>query len=80
MHQQHAADTLFLFAGRIDHAGAAGKNAGIDAAERDGADERVVHDLEREQSQRLLVVRLAHDFVAVSSMPLIEGTSTGDGR
>ena len=65
MHQQHAADTLFLLAGRIDHAGAARQHAGIDAAEGDGADERVVHDLEREQSQRLLVVGLADDFVAV---------------
>ena len=41
------------------------KRAGIDAAEGDGADERVVHDLERKQRQRLLVVRQANDFVAV---------------
>lgn len=51
MHQQHAADTLFLLAGRVDDAGAALENARVDAAERDGADERIVHDLEREQRE-----------------------------
>src|SRR3989440_1108462 len=65
MHQQHAADALLAVARRIDDAGAGQQRAGIDAAEGDGADERVVHDLERQQSQRLLVVRQAHDFVAV---------------
>ena len=81
MHQQHAADALLALLGRVDDAGAAGERAGIDAAEGDGADERVVHDLEGEQRQRLVVVGLAHDFVAVvRSMPLIGGTSSGDGR
>ncbi len=47
MHQQHAADALLALAGRVDDAGAAGQRARIDAAEGDGADERVVHDLER---------------------------------
>ena len=65
MHQQHAADPLLALAGRIDDAGAARERAGIDAAERDGADERIVHDLEGEQRQRLVVVRLAHDLVAL---------------
>ena len=65
MHQQHAPDALFLLAGRVDDAGAALQDARIDAAEGDGADERVVHDLEREQRQRLLVVGLAHDLVAI---------------
>src|ERR1700722_5178288 len=65
VHQQHAADALLAVARRIDDAGARAKRAGIDAAEGDGADEGVVHDLEREQSQRLLVVRQANDFVAV---------------
>ena len=63
-----------LVAGRVDDAGAGRQLARIDAAEGDGADERVVHDLEREQRQRLLVVGLADDLVAVlSSMPLIGG-------
>ena len=81
MHQQHAADALLALARRVDDAGAAGQHARIDAAEGDGADERIVHDLECEQRQRLVVVRLADDFVAlVGSMPLIGGTSSGDGR
>src|SRR5258708_3552371 len=65
MHQQHAGDTLLAVARRIDDAGARHEHAGIDAAEGDGADERVVHDLERQQSQRLAVVRKTNDFVAV---------------
>ena len=55
MHQQHAADALLALLGRVDHAGAAGERAGIDAAEGDGADEWIVHDLEGEQRQRLVV-------------------------
>ena len=65
MHQQHAADALLAVARRIDDAGTRQQRAGIDAAEGDGADERVVHDLECEQSQRLLVVRQTNEFVAV---------------
>ena len=53
VHQQHAADALLAVARRIDDAGTGNQRAGIDAAEGDGADERVVHDLEREQRQRL---------------------------
>ncbi|OIQ66449.1 hypothetical protein GALL_519790 [mine drainage metagenome] len=49
VHQQHAADALFLVAGRINDAGAARQDSGIDAAEGDGADKGIVHDLEREQ-------------------------------
>jgi hypothetical protein len=48
MHQQHAADALFAVFGRVHHAGAAFELARIDAAEGDGADERIVHDLERQ--------------------------------
>ena len=81
MHQQHAADPLLALLGRVDHAGAARQRAGIDAAEGDGADEGVVHDLEGEQRHRLVVVGLADDFFAVVGlMPLIGGTSSGDGR
>ncbi len=65
VHQQHAADPLLAFAGRVDDAGAARQRARIDAAERDGADIGIVHDLERQQRQRLLVVGLAHHFVAL---------------
>ncbi len=48
VHQQHAADAFLAVLGGVDHAGAAFEPAGIDAAEGDGADEGVVHDLERE--------------------------------
>ena len=65
VHQQHAADALLAVLGRVDDAGAGGQRARIDAAERDRADERIVHDLEREQRHRLLVVRLAHDLVVL---------------
>ena len=65
MHQQHAADTLFAILRRIDDAGAAGERAGVDAAEGNGADEGIVHDLEGKKRHRLLVVGLADDFVAL---------------
>ena len=65
MHQQHAADALFALFGRVDDAGAARQRARIDAAEGDGADEGVVHDLEAEQRQRRVVLRLAGHFFAV---------------
>jgi len=53
----------------------------IDAAERDGADEGVVHNLEGKHRQRLGVGRTAHDpRCPLLSMPLIGGTSSGDGR
>ena len=65
MHQQHAADTLFAVLRGIDDAGPAGERAGIDAAEGDGADEGIVHDLEGKKRHRLLVVGLADDLVAL---------------
>ncbi len=55
MHQQHAPDALFLVTRRIQHAGAGLELAGIDAAEGQRADERVVHDLERQNRGRLAV-------------------------
>ena len=67
--------------GRVEQRRAAVELARIDAAEGDRADERIVHDLEAEHRQRLVVVGMAHDLVAVfGSMPLIGGTSSGDGR
>ena len=64
MHQQHAADALFALLGRVDRAGAAGQRARIDTAERDGADEWIVHDFEGEQRHRRVVLRLTNDFFA----------------
>ncbi len=72
MHQQHAADALLAFLGRIDHAGAAGERAGIDAAEGDGADEGIVHDLEGEQRQRRIILRLANDVFAVVGIDAVD--------
>ena len=57
VHQEHAADALLAILGGVDHAGAAFEPAGIDAAEGDGADERIVHDLEGKHRQRLAVGR-----------------------
>ena len=64
VHQQHAADALAPVLGRVDDRGAGLDLAGIDAAEGDRADERIVHDLEREHGERIGVVRHAHDFGA----------------
>ncbi len=64
VHQQHAADALAPVLGRVDDRSAGLDLAGIDAAEGDRADERIVHDLEREHGERLGVVRHAHDFGA----------------
>src|SRR5262245_18560971 len=66
VHQQHAADALLPLLGRVHHAGAAFEPTGIDAAEGDGADEGIVHDLEGEHRQRLAVGRVAHDLVALA--------------
>jgi hypothetical protein len=68
MHQQHAADAFLAVARRIDHAGAAFERAGIDAAEGDGADERIVHDLERKQRHRLL----SSDALRSTSLPFVD--------
>jgi hypothetical protein len=56
--------------------------ARIDAAEGERADERIVHDLEGEQRQRLVIDATCGRLLVRSSgsMPLIGGTSTGDGR
>ena len=59
VHQQHAADTFLLVARGIEQAHAAFQLTGIDPAEGQRADERVVHDLEREHGQRLVVRRAA---------------------
>ena len=64
VHQQHAADALTAIAGRIDDARAADQRARIDAAERDRADERIVHDLEGQHRHRRFVVGQTLDFLA----------------
>ena len=61
VHQQHAADALLAVARAVEQAHAAFQLAGIDAAEGQRADERVVHDLERQHRERLVVGRAADD-------------------
>ena len=65
MHQQHAADAFLAVLGGVHRAGAALELARIDAAKSNGADKRIVHDLEGKQRHRLAVRRLALDFVAL---------------
>ncbi len=60
MHLQHAADALALALDRVFQRHALLQNARIDAAEGERADERVVHDLEGQHRQRLVVGRMAH--------------------
>ena len=64
VHLQQAADALGLALGGVDHRGARGQRARVDAEERELADERVGHDLERQRRERLLVVGRALDLVS----------------
>ena len=77
VHQQHAADALFLVLGRVEHRGAGLDLAGIDAAEGDRADERVVHDLEAEHRERLGVERPAHDLLAGVHVDALDALAIG---
>jgi len=61
VHQQHAADALLAVAGRVQQAHARFHLARVQAAEGQRADEGVVHDLERQDRQGLVVRRLAGD-------------------
>jgi hypothetical protein len=61
VHLQQAADALGLALGGVDHRGARGQRARVDAEERELADERVGHDLERQRRERFLVVGRALD-------------------
>ena len=57
MHEKHAADALFLVAGRVEERGTGLDLARIDAAEGDRADEGIVHDLEGEHGEGIVVGR-----------------------
>src|SRR3546814_397340 len=54
MHQQHAADLLALVLHRVQHGRRAFELARIDTRERQRADERIGHDLERQRRERLI--------------------------
>eukprot|EP00961_Rhodomonas_salina_P253880 3430978-Rhodomonas_salina.4 len=57
VHLEEAADTLLLALDRVEHRGALGELAGVDARERERADERVVHHLRaRRESMRVRTV------------------------
>ena len=59
MHQQHAPDLFLLVLDRIRDLRRRLELARIDAGEGQRADERVVHDLERQRRERRVVRRLA---------------------
>ncbi len=54
--------------------------AGIDAAERDRADERIVHDLEAEHGERLVIERLADDLLAGVHVDALDALAIGGRR
>src|SRR5690606_34822063 len=56
MHLEHAADALLLALDRIVERHTLLEHAGIDTGKGQRADERVVHDLEREHGQWLVVI------------------------
>src|SRR5918994_4154009 len=60
MHEEHATDALLLVAGRVKDRRTGFDLTRIDAAEGDGADEGIVHDLEGEHGERLVVGRPAN--------------------
>ncbi len=64
VHQQHAADALLLVLHRVDQRGAGLHLAGIDAAEGERAHEGIVHDLEGQHRERLVVRRRARRLPA----------------
>ena len=63
VHENHAADTLGLLAGRVQQSRALVQDARVDAAEGQDA-VLVIHELEREERQRFGVRRLADGLFA----------------
>ena len=80
VHEKHAANPLALVLGRIENRRARLDLARIDTAEGDGADERVVHDLEAEHRERLVVVRHADDFGARVDIVALDAAAVDGGR
>ena len=81
VHQQHAADALSLVLDRVQHVGAGFEHARIDAHEGQRADERIVHDLESQAGERLVVVGMRTiSLVGVDLDALDGGMSIGAGR
>ena len=81
MHQQHAADPLLAILGRIHDRRAGIDLARINAAEGDRADEGVVHDLEGEQRERLVVVGQTDGLFLGLEIDALDGVAIdGEGR
>ena len=59
VHHHHPADALFLALRRVQHLVALLQDTRVDAGEGERADERVVHDLEGERREGLVVVGMA---------------------
>ena len=66
VHLQQAADALLVALRGVEHVGAGGQRAGVDAEVGQLADVRVGHDLERESGERRLRVGRALDLLAPS--------------
>ena len=58
-HLEHAAHALVLLLDRVEHGGASGEDARVDAGEGEGTNERVGGDLEGKGGERLVVARFA---------------------
>ena len=80
VHQKHAADALLLVAGRVQHRRTGLDLARIDAAEGDGADEGVVHDLEGEHGERLFVRRTANSRLLGLEIDALDRFAIGGRR
>ena len=80
MHLQHAADALALFLDGVHQGNAGFQLAGINAAEGQRADERVVHNLEGEQRKRLVVRREALDLFFGLRVDTADGRNVNRSR
>ena len=78
MHENHAADALGLVAAGVEQGDALLELAGVDAGEGENA-ERIVHDLEREQRERLIVTRATLGLFTSLVINALDG-ATLDGR
>ena len=63
VHHHDAAHTLALLLGGVHDVAASGQRAGVDTEERQLADERVNHDLERQRGERLAVRGVTNHFL-----------------
>ena len=84
VHLQEAADALGALLGRVVDRRTRRQHARVDADEGELADERVGHQLERQRRERRVVGGRTLDRAslpcAFGSRPVIDGTSSGDGR